>query len=329
MISLREALTRKNSNVVPAVAMQAAEQFMQNYTNLKPKWYTIDQTNDGIVINTTRSFEISGWEGEKLTDGFILGPCKELTVSDCPNLTSAKEFPEMFTKLSIVNCPKLEELPQIPVKCSDIWLCNVGIRNLKGCPTALLRGSIGVDRCDNFESLEGAPKNISGSMEISKCPKFSSLKGCPSVGKGKPNDREKLDVCECPIKSLEGINIDKFNGAINLCDCNELVSLKGIPSKEVESLILHRCHSIESLDFLPEKVPHSIICHMCDSLESAGALHKILKKYKNADEIQSALGEFYVSLCPINKNSAELSKLEKAGIEVDTDVDTGDSRVRR
>lgn len=105
-----------------------------------------------------------------------------------------------------------KEYDGYPIKSLDGNLSIVGceLESLKGMflPECEITGSLTIEDCPNFMSLEGAPKSV-GSLAISGNPKFKSLEFCPIV-KGNmylSHNGKKFDLNK--LKSDENIIVMK------------------------------------------------------------------------------------------------------------------------
>ena len=151
MISLKEALVRKNrnNNVQELVYSEVIDFLKRNYKFKLPLKYR----------NEIEKYI-------KFQDGIIDVLC-DIEVS---NKTITSLSNNLFTFNIITG----------NFDCSDC----INLKSLEGAPKEM-NWNFYCDNCNNLESLEGAPEKVGGSFNCSDCPNLRSLKGAPKVIKGR------------------------------------------------------------------------------------------------------------------------------------------------
>ena len=151
MISLKEALVRKNrnNNISELVYSEVIDFLKQNYKFKFPHGYR----------NEIEKYI-------KFQDGIIDVLC-DIEVSN-------KTITSLSNNLFAFN---------IITGNFDCRGCN-NLTSLEGAPEKI-DGSFGCRNCPNLKSLEGAPKEVKGDFYCDFCKKLKSLEGAPKVIKGR------------------------------------------------------------------------------------------------------------------------------------------------
>jgi len=146
----------------------------------------------------------------------------DIRIEDCPNFESLEGLPPYTTNLYLRNLPKLKSLKHCPERIGGFfWLTDCNISDLVGWPKHVRHGFVvhnlhnvknlrgmeeygmvisskasgGMFMNCGFESLEGAPPEMTGSLEVKSC-KLKTLKGAPRKIKG------RFDVSDNQLTTL-------------------------------------------------------------------------------------------------------------------------------
>ncbi|KAL3748997.1 hypothetical protein ACJRO7_010133 [Eucalyptus globulus] len=131
------------------------------------------------LIALKRLFIFNYKEVELLAEITAIESLEYLNIKNCKNLGSLPQLVHL-TRLFVLDCPALEDLPPLPLTLSSLSLIR--------CPKIKSIASCNIDGCNNLTSLE-----------ISKCPALE-IENFPPL----PITLLHLTLSECPkIKSLE------------------------------------------------------------------------------------------------------------------------------
>lgn len=151
-----------------------------------------------------------------------------------------------------------------------------------------ISGFFSLNTAYNITSLEGAPERCK-QVYVICCPQLKSIQHCPICN--------TLEISDCPIESLKGcprileklgiyhINISDLEGAPERCKsififkCNELTSLKGIPTRsphnmEIKNIYISECSYLKIIDDLPSQIA-SLTITQCYNLSDIRVFPKI------------------------------------------------------
>lgn len=131
---------------------------------------------------------------------------------------------------------------------------------------------------DNVSSLEGCPESVER-LEIYNCPELKSMAGAPRIKAREPASRNDsiVYIHECPgLETLEGWPDDpegQRTYCLSIMGCQNLKSLKGIPSgMKCDRIVLSRLN-VPSLHGLPSNTAETIIeINACNGIESLAGL---------------------------------------------------------
>ena len=191
MISLKEALVRKNrnNNLSELVYSEVIDFLKRNYKFKLPLKYRNEiekyiKFQDGI-IDVLCDIEVSNKTITSLSNNLF----KFNTITgnfdcrSCNNLTSLEGAPEKIDGyFNCSNCKNLISLEGAPKAVKGYFNCNRcnNLTSLEGAPKEV-NEYFDCSDCINLESLEGAPKEVKGDFYCDGCEKLKSLKGAPKV----------------------------------------------------------------------------------------------------------------------------------------------------
>lgn len=111
----------------------------------------------------------------------------------------------------------------------------------------------------NLKSLKGIPSVISNRMIINNC-SIEDLTGCLDVN--------ALDIANCHnLKTLRGISSPVMNH-FEIFSCKSLETLEGLPSKIKNKLSVGSCNSLKSLKGAPKEVDGSVNIYLLPELKN-------------------------------------------------------------
>ncbi|XP_039165051.1 disease resistance protein RPV1-like isoform X2 [Eucalyptus grandis] len=173
---------------------------------------------------------------------------KELTVYDCKLLESMPELPSTISKLLVLGCNKLKELPnlssskllsQLNIKnCQELTKIN-GLEALKFLVHLSVLGSKNLSKFDGLEHAESLRYlNMSSSLVNDDLVR----------GLGRLKNLDELDVSGCQYLIRPDLSQLTHLKRLEAYHCYNIVEIKGLERlKTLEFLIIQSCTSIETL----------------------------------------------------------------------------------
>ena len=156
--------------------------------------------------------------------------------------------------------------------------------NLKGAP-AIVGGNFEVFNCKDLLSLDGGPDWVGKDYNIASCNMLYSIKGIAShIGGGLTlNTLLSLEDLSplSKIQYVHGVRIytirrakkigslpKVIEGSVKVKDCDNLLTLRGLPDKVGKNLVLDSLDNLTSLEGCPMQVGEDFICTWCANIQT-------------------------------------------------------------